>query len=56
LFSVALAVGITPETLSVTINITLSMGAQAMAKRGAIVRKLEPIENFGSISELYRIK
>ncbi|HVP21020.1 MAG TPA: magnesium-translocating P-type ATPase, partial [Anaerolineaceae bacterium] len=52
LFSVALAVGLAPELLPAIINITLSMGAQAMAKRGVIVRKLESIENFGSMDVL----
>jgi Mg2+-importing ATPase len=52
LFSVALAVGIAPEMLPAIINITLAIGAQAMAKRGVIVRKLESIENFGSMDVL----
>ncbi len=52
LFAVALAVGIAPEMLPAIINITLSVGAQAMAKRGVIVRKLEAIENFGSMDVL----
>jgi Mg2+-importing ATPase len=52
MFSVALAVGIAPEMLPVIINITLSIGAQEMAKRGVIVRKLEAIENFGSMDVL----
>ena len=52
LFAVALAVGIAPEMLPAIINITLSIGAQEMAKRGVIVRKLESIENFGSMDVL----
>jgi len=52
LFAVALAVGIAPEMLPAIINITLAIGAQAMAKRGVIVRKLEAIENFGSMDVL----
>jgi Mg2+-importing ATPase len=52
LFAVALAVGIAPELLPAIISITLSKGAQAMAKRGVIVRQLASIENFGSMDVL----
>ncbi|MGA2490928.1 MAG: magnesium-translocating P-type ATPase, partial [Anaerolineales bacterium] len=52
LFSLALAVGLTPELLPAIISITLSYGAQQMAKRGVIVRRLNSIENFGSMDVL----
>jgi len=52
LFAVALAVGIAPELLPAIISITLSKGAQNMAKRGVIVRRLSAIENFGSMDVL----
>ncbi len=52
LFSVALAVGITPQLLPAIINITLSKGAKTMAKEGVIVRHLTSIENFGSMDVL----
>ncbi len=52
LFSLALAVGLTPELLPAIISITLSYGAQQMAKRGVIVRRLTSIENFGSMDVL----
>jgi Mg2+-importing ATPase len=52
LFSVALAVGLTPQLLPAIISITLSKGSQAMADRGVIVRRLESIENFGSMDVL----
>lgn len=48
LFSLALAVGLTPQLLPAIININLSKGSQRMAQRGVIVRRLEAIENFGS--------
>jgi Mg2+-importing ATPase len=48
LFSIALAVGLTPQLLPAIININLSKGSQVMASRGVIVRRLEAIENFGS--------
>jgi Mg2+-importing ATPase len=52
LFTLALAVGLTPELLPAIISITLSHGAQQMAKRGVIVRRLSSIENFGSMDVL----
>ncbi len=52
LFALALAVGLTPELLPAIISITLSHGAQRMAKRGVIVRRLNAIENFGSMNVL----
>jgi P-type Mg2+ transporter len=52
LFALALAVGLTPELLPAIISITLSHGAQQMAKRGVIVRHLSSIENFGSMDVL----
>jgi Mg2+-importing ATPase len=52
LFALALAVGLTPELLPAIISITLSQGAQRMAKRGVIVRRLNAIENLGSMDVL----
>jgi Mg2+-importing ATPase len=52
LFSVALAVGLTPQLLPAIISINLSRGAQAMARQGVIVRRLVAIENFGSMDVL----
>ncbi|TJX13931.1 magnesium-translocating P-type ATPase [Tissierella creatinini] len=52
LFSVALAVGITPQLLPAIISITLSKGSRIMAKEGVIVRRLNAIENFGSMDIL----
>ena len=52
LFALALAVGLTPELLPAIISITLAQGAQKMAKRGVIVRRLNSIENFGSMDVL----
>ncbi|MCW5770074.1 MAG: magnesium-translocating P-type ATPase [Rhodospirillaceae bacterium] len=52
LFAVALAVGLSPELLPAIISVTLSSGARAMSRRGVIVRRLEAIENLGSIDVL----
>jgi Mg2+-importing ATPase len=52
LFAVALAVGLTPELLPAIVSVTLARGARAMARRGVIVRRLEAIEDLGSIDVL----
>jgi Mg2+-importing ATPase len=52
LFSIALAVGLTPQLLPAIISINLSKGSQTMAAHGVIVRRLESIENFGSMDVL----
>ena len=52
LFAVALAVGLSPELLPAIISVTLSAGARAMSRRGVIVRRLDAIENLGSMSVL----
>jgi Mg2+-importing ATPase len=52
LFALALAVGLTPELLPAIISITLSHGAKRMAALGVIVRRLNAIENLGSMDVL----
>ncbi len=52
LFAIALAVGISPELLPAIITINLSKGAREMARSGVIVRRLEAIENLGSMDVL----
>jgi Mg2+-importing ATPase len=52
LFALALAVGLTPELLPAIVSVTLSSGAQRMAQRQVIVRRLLSIENFGSMDVL----
>ena len=52
LFALALAVGLTPELLPAIVSITLSHGARRMAKLGVIVRRLNAIENLGSMDVL----
>lgn len=52
LFAAALAVGLSPELLPAIISVTLSAGARAMARRGVIVRRLDAIENLGSMNIL----
>ena len=52
LFALALAVGLTPELLPAIVSITLSHGAKRMAELGVIVRRLNSIENLGSMDVL----
>jgi P-type Mg2+ transporter len=52
LFSLALAVGLTPQLLPAIITVNLSTGARTMAKQQVIVKRLSSIENFGSMNIL----
>ena len=52
LFSVALAVGLSPELLPAILNVNLARGAQMMARNGVLVRHLTAIENLGSMDVL----
>jgi Mg2+-importing ATPase len=52
LFSVALAVGLTPELLPLIITLNLTKGSLAMAKHGVIVKQLSSIQNLGSMDVL----
>jgi Mg2+-importing ATPase len=49
LFSLALAVGIIPESLPIIITIGLSRGAVLMSRSGVIVKKLNVIEDLGNM-------
>ena len=50
LFSLALAVGLTPQLLPAIISINLAHGAKKMAEKKVIVKLLASIENFGSMN------
>jgi Mg2+-importing ATPase len=50
LFSLALAVGLTPQLLPAIISINLARGAKRMAQAKVIVKRLASIENFGSMN------
>jgi Mg2+-importing ATPase len=56
LFSLAIAVGLTPELLPAIVTISLSTGAKRMATRGVLVRRLVAIEDFGNIEALFTDK
>ena len=50
LFSLALAVGLTPQLLPAIIGVNLAHGAQRMAESSVIVKRLASIENLGSMN------
>ena len=52
LFSVALAVGLTPQLLPAIVSVNLAHGARRMAEHKVIVKRLASIENFGSMNVL----
>jgi P-type Mg2+ transporter len=52
LFAVALAVGLSPELLPAILSVNLVRGAKAMARKGVLVRRLNAIENLGSMNVL----
>ncbi len=52
LFSLALAVGLTPQLLPAIISVNLSHGAREMAQKKVIVKRLASIENLGSMNLL----
>jgi Mg2+-importing ATPase len=52
LFSIALAVGLSPELLPAILSVNLARGAGAMAEHGVLVRRLPAIENLGSMDIL----
>ena len=52
LFSIALAVGLSPELLPAILSVNLARGAQLMARHGVLVKRLNAIENLGSMDVL----
>jgi Mg2+-importing ATPase len=52
LFSLGVAVGLTPEMLPVLVTVNLSRGAIKMAKKEAIVKRLNSIQNLGAMDVL----
>jgi len=52
LFSLALAVGLTPQLLPAIVSISLSEGARRMARERVIVKRLDAIEDLGSMDVL----
>ena len=51
-FSLAVAVGLTPEMLPMIVSVCLSKGAIAMSRKKVIVKRLHSIQNFGAMDVL----
>ena len=51
-FSMAVAVGLTPEMLPMIVSVCLSKGALAMSRKKVIVKRLNSIQNFGAMDIL----
>ncbi len=49
MFSLAVAVGLTPEMLPMVVALNLSKGAIAMARHKVVVKRLHSIQNFGAM-------
>jgi Mg2+-importing ATPase len=52
MFSLAVAVGLTPELLPMIMAVTMSKGSTHMARKGVIVKRLSAIPDFGSMEVL----
>ncbi|MBK7857860.1 MAG: magnesium-translocating P-type ATPase [Archangiaceae bacterium] len=52
LFAIALAVGLSPELMPAILSVSLSRGAEALARHGVVVRRLNAIEDLGSMDVL----
>lgn len=52
LFTLAIAIGLTPQLLPTIITVNLSQGAKCMARKKVIVKRLDSIENFGNMNVL----
>ena len=52
LFSLALAVGLSPQMLPAIVSVSLSTGARRMAKQQVIVKRLDAIEDLGALTVL----
>jgi Mg2+-importing ATPase len=53
LFSLAIAIGITPQLLPAIVSVSLSTGSRALARRRVLVKRLVTIEDLGNIDVLF---
>jgi P-type Mg2+ transporter len=56
LFSLAVAIGLTPQLLPAIVTISLSVGARRLARRAVVVKRLVSIEDLGNIEVLFTDK
>ena len=52
LFSLSVAVGITPSMLPMIVNVNLTKGSKALAKKNTLVKSIKSIQNLGSMDVL----
>ena len=56
LFSLAIAIGITPQLLPAIVSVSLSSGSRELARRRVLVKRLVTIEDLGNIEVLFTDK
>ncbi|MEO6628397.1 MAG: HAD-IC family P-type ATPase, partial [Aquihabitans sp.] len=56
LFSLAIAIGITPQLLPAIVSLSLSTGSRRLARRKVLVKRLVTIEDLGNIEVLFTDK
>jgi len=56
LFSLAIAIGITPQLLPAIVSVSLSTGSRELARRKVLVKRLVTIEDLGNIEVLFTDK
>ena len=56
LFSLAIAIGITPQLLPAIVSVSLSTGSRQLARRGVLIKRLVVIEDLGNVSVLFTDK
>jgi Mg2+-importing ATPase len=56
LFSLAIAVGITPELMPAIVTVGLSSGSRALARKRVLVKRLVAIEDLGNVQILFTDK
>lgn len=52
LFALSVAVGITPSMLPMIVNVNLTKGSKALAKKNTLVKSIKSIQNLGSMDVL----
>ena len=52
LFALSIAVGITPSMLPMIVNVNLTRGSKALAKKKTLVKNIQSIQNLGSMDVL----
>ncbi len=56
LFSLAIAIGITPQLLPAIVSVSLSTGSRVLARKRVLVKRLVTIEDMGNIEVLFTDK